>query len=229
MKKGFVNWSGGKDALMALHQTRKHNELQVDLLLSIINKDSQKSSLHEIPLHLLKKQAESLNCKFEFVEVPDHIDNKTYQEIIHKKWQSLLEKDYQYAVFGDIFLEDIRTFREKQLQSAGLKSIFPLWKISTDQLANFFIDQKYKAIVVSCEADQLDESFCGRNYDRSFIESLPSNVDPCGENGEFHTFCYDGPLFSHPIKFNKLEKKLIRFPSPDPTKKAYKILSQPID
>ena len=229
MKKGFVNWSGGKDALMALHQLKKNDELHVDLLLSIINKDSQKTSLHEIPLHLLKMQAESLNCKFEFVEVPDQVDNKTYQQLIHKKWISLLERNYQYAVFGDIFLEDIRTFREQQLQSAGLKGVFPIWKTSTVQLADFFIDQNYKAIVVSCEADQLDDSFCGKYYDREFIENLPSNVDPCGENGEFHTFCFDGPLFNKHITFNKLDKTSISYPSPDPTQKAYKIWSQPID
>ena len=229
MKKGFINWSGGKDALMALHQIKKDDELNVDLLFSIINKDSQKTSLHEIPIHLLKEQAESLNCKFEFVEVPDQVDNKTYQRLIHKKWKSLMERDYYYAVFGDIFLEDIRAFREEQLQSAGLKGLFPLWKKSTDQLADFFIDQNYKAIVVSCEADQLDKSFCGKNYDREFVESLPAKVDPCGENGEFHTFCFDGPLFNKPITFNKLEKTLISYPSPDPFKKAYKIWSQPID
>ena len=226
--KAFVNWSGGKDALLALYHSAYEADHIVDLLFSVINEASGNCALHEVPSKLLKAQAKVLGLGITFAKVPDKIDNRTYQKIIQDKCEQFFEAGYRSSVHGDIFLEDVRSFKEEQVKSTGLKSIFPLWKRPTKKLATDFIDLGFKAIVVSCEASKLDSSFCGRAFDHEFLKDLPDEVDPCGENGEFHTFCYDGPLFRNPVDFDRLELRSIKFPSPSGDSSDHEIWNQRI-
>ena len=228
VKKGFVNWSGGKDALLALYYCLNNVDIEVKLLFSMVNEASGLSPLHQIPLKLLKAQAEALGLEITLAKVPDKVDNRTYQKIIQDKWYRLIEAGYRSSVHGDIFLEDVRSFKEEQFKGSALKPVFPLWKRPTDELAANFIDLGFKAIIVSCEASKLDSSFCGRAFDQEFLNDLPDTVDPCGENGEFHTFCYDGPIFKHPVEFDRLELRSITFPSPSDDRSDHKIWNQRI-
>lgn len=227
--KGFVNWSGGKDALLALYYCITKTDVDVDHLFSVVNAASGKNALHEVSSRLLKAQAEALGHKLSLAKVPDKVDNKTYQRILQDKWNLLMEQGYRSSVFGDIFLEDVRSFKEEQFKDSELKPVFPLWKKPTDQLAKDFIGSGFKAIIITCEASTLDSSFCGREFDQGFLNDLPDAVDPCGENGEFHTFCYDGPIFRHPVQFDPLEIRSIKFPSPSGGSKGYKIWNQRIE
>ncbi len=226
--KGFVNWSGGKDALLALYHSAYNADFNVDLLFSVVNENSGNSALHEVSSKLLKAQAEALGLEITLAKVPDKVDDRTYQKIIQDKWGRLIETGYRSSVHGDIFLEDVRSFKEEQFKGSALKPVFPLWKRPTDELAANFIDLGFKAIIVSCEASKLDSSFCGRAFDQEFLNDLPDTVDPCGENGEFHTFCYDGPIFKHPVEFDRLELRSITFPSPSDDRSDHKIWNQRI-
>ena len=129
--------------------------------------------------------------------------------------EKLKAKGFTHAAFGDIFLEDLRFYREKQLAPFGIECVFPLWKKNTDVLIKEFIDSGFKAITVCVQGDKLGKEFVGREIDHSFVRDLPAGVDPCGENGEFHTFCYDGPIFKEAVPFSKGKKVLRSYPAPN--------------
>jgi uncharacterized protein (TIGR00290 family) len=138
-----------------------------------------------------------------------------YDGLMEETVEELRKEGFTHAGFGDIFLEDLRAYREKQLNNLGIKSVFPLWKRDTTQLIHEFINLGFKAIVICASDDLLGDNFVGTEIDKNFFESLPFGVDPCGENGEFHTFCYDGPIFSEPIKFTIGEKLLREYDKPN--------------
>jgi uncharacterized protein (TIGR00290 family) len=149
------------------------------------------------------QQLESIGLPFGTIELPEEPSMETYEVLMKNAVERLRSEGFTCAVFGDIFLEDLRKYREEQLKGFGIGTVFPLWKNDTKKLLAEFIHLGFKAIVVCVNAELLDESFAGRIIDQAFLEDLPANVDPCGENGEFHTFCFDGPIFRHPVAFTK--------------------------
>jgi len=171
--------------------------------------------MHGVSRVLLEQQAQSIGLPLTTVELPEEASMEIYEPIIERKVTELKQEGYSTAAFGDIFLEDLRTYREEQLDKVKMNASFPLWKRDTKELLKEFLDLGFKTIVVCIKSDLLDQSFVGRTIDDSFIEDLPDNVDPCGENGEFHTFCYDGPIFKNPIQFKLGETVYKSYQSPD--------------
>ena len=161
--------------------------------------------MHGLRKELLVKQAESLRIPLHTISFSGNVPLADYNAKVEQEMEILRAEGFEASVFGDIFLEDLKEYREQQLQKVDLEPVFPLWKKNTLELMKFFIDSGFKAITVSVDANVLNKSFCGRIIDRQFFKDLPEGVDPCGENGEFHTFVFDGPIFSHPISFQKGE------------------------
>lgn len=217
MYKAYLNWSSGKDAMLALHQLQHSTEISVEKLVTTVNTDFNRVSMHGLPISLLEKQAESLQLPLCQIPLRGNVSMQVYDKTMQKHVSQLKAEGFTHSVFGDIFLEDLKKYREEQLKRQTVKPLFPLWKKNTKTLLKEFIDLGYKAIVVCTNTNELDESFCGRIIDHNFLNDLPNNVDPCGENGEFHTFVYDGPLFSFPIEF-EIGKKVLRDYSPSDDK-----------
>lgn len=203
--KTYFNWSSGKDSALALHYLLKNKKFSIERLLISINAHHNRVSMHGLRRELLEKQIAALGLPFDTIELPEQPGMKEYEELMKQAVSKLKADGFEYGAFGDIFLEDLRKYREQQLAAVGINTVFPLWKKDTKQLLDQFIDAGFKAILVCTRADCLDQTFAGRIIDRDFIKDLPSNVDPCGENGEFHTFCFDGPIFQRPIPFVKGE------------------------
>jgi len=174
-------------------------------LLTSINEEYQRISMHGVRVDLLNEQAESIGLPLVKVQVPEMPSMETYERLMETVLTGLQRKGASAAAFGDIFLEDLRKYREDKLALLQLKPVFPLWKIPTNRLVREFIDLGFKTIVTCVNEKYLDKSFAGRVIDNDFLKDLPSGVDPCGENGEFHTFVFDGPLFKKPIPFTKGE------------------------
>lgn len=201
--KSLFNWSGGKDSSLCLYHALRDDRFDIQYLLTTVNGKNKRVSMHGVSEDLLDDQAESIGLPLKKIHLPEFPTMSEYETIISKELEEAKEKNINISIFGDIFLEDLREYREKQLEKKGFTAMFPLWKRDTMDIAREFIELGFKAIVVSVDGRYLDESFAGRIYDKSFIDDLPVNVDPCGENGEFHSFVFDGPIFNNPIQFEK--------------------------
>lgn len=212
--KAIFNWSSGKDSALALYKTLKEEKFDVISLLTSINKEYQRISMHGVHVSLLEKQAESLGFPLIKMELPKEPSMEEYREIMGKTMTEIQSQGVTHSIFGDIFLEDLKKYREEQLQSIGMEAVFPLWKINTTNLIHEFLDLGFKTIVTCVNETYLDKSFAGRMIDETFIKDLPENVDPCGENGEFHTFTFDGPLFKNPVEFEIGEIVKKTYPKP---------------
>ncbi len=199
-EKVLFSWSGGKDSALALYELSKRAECQVAALLTVVTEDYDRTSMHGVRRILLEQQARSLGLTIEEVPISR---NSSHEEYEHKM-REVLER-YQAVgvcavVFGDVFLGDVRHYREDNLSKIGMKGIFPLWKIDTTELAQTFIGSGFKAVITCVDSNVLDKAFVGRSFDERFLSELPSGVDPCGENGEFHSFVYEGPIFGGRIE-----------------------------
>ncbi|MFD2562175.1 Dph6-related ATP pyrophosphatase [Aquimarina rubra] len=208
MHKAYFNWSSGKDSAMALYLISEQKEFKVTKLFTTVNADYNRVTMHGLREELLNKQIESLNLPLQKVSLPKDVSMELYDQKMHKAVSQLKDEGFTHSVFGDIFLQDLRSYREEQLRKIGIQGVFPLWKRNTKELLEEFISLGFKAITVCVNAKYLDKSFCGRVIDHGFLKELPNNVDPCGENGEFHTFVFDGPIFNKPINFGIGEKVL---------------------
>ncbi len=206
MVKAYLNWSSGKDAAYALYLLQKEKKLEVGKLVTTINTEVNRISMHGVRLSLLQTQAESLQLPLHIISLDGNVSMDEYNAVMQTSIDLLKAEGFTHSIFGDIFLEDLRSYREEQLQKVGMKALFPLWKINTCQLIREFIAAGFKAITVCVNAKLLDESFCGRIIDQQFLDDLPSHIDPCGENGEFHSFVFDGPNFNYPVEFEIGEK-----------------------
>lgn len=213
MKKAYFNWSSGKDSALALHKALQTEEYTIDRLITTVNTDYNRVSMHGLPVELLEQQAASIGLPLTKIGLAGKVDMKTYDQQMRKVMTKLKDDGYEHAFFGDIFLGDLREYREKKLAEVGIKAVFPLWKKDTKKLLQEFLEKGFKTITVCVNAKLLDESFCGRIIDQQFIDDLPEDVDYCGENGEFHTFVFDGPIFKHPIEFTIGEKVLRNYKS----------------
>jgi uncharacterized protein (TIGR00290 family) len=204
-EKVLVSWSGGKDSSLALHEISKSKDFEIVSLLTTLTRDFDRISMHGVRRALLLQQAERLNLPIEEVWIKKGAPNTEYESQMSKALSKFYSQGVRQVVFGDLFLEDIRKYREEKLSTTNMTGVFPLWKKDTRSLANTFIELGFKALVCTTDPRALDPSFCGREFDKSFLSDLPETVDPCGENGEFHTFVYGGPIFDSEIKVTKGE------------------------
>mgnify|MGYP000141076301 CR=1 FL=1 len=207
-KKTYFNWSSGKDSALALYKIQQNSNYAVDLLVTTTNQDFERVSMHGLRNELLEKQVEAIGLPLQTIPFPANVTMDSYSETMKNAMNSLVSKGYTHGVFGDIFLEDLKAYRDKKLAEVGVEGVYPLWKQETKQLIHDFLDLGFKAITVCVNAKLLGKEFVGRIIDEQFIKDLPDNVDVCGENGEFHTFVFDGPIFSKPVDFTLGEKVL---------------------
>lgn len=201
MKKVALSWSGGKDCLMALLALEADPDIEIGALVTTVTDPQQRISMHGVRETLLDAQARALGLPLVKCRLPAMPDNDTYRERFADALEPLTASCTTGMAFGDLFLEDVRSFREGQMHSLGLELLFPIWGTPTDQLANRFIGQGYRAVLCCVDASQLRPEFLGRTYDAALLEEFPESVDPCGERGEFHTFAYAGPRFEADIPF----------------------------
>ncbi len=219
--KALLSWSGGKDSALALREARLRGDVQVVGLLTTFSAEFDRVSMHGVRRSLLEAQALALDLPLEKVFLPTlppdgpcpssparaapgftvFPSNNAYEEKVLEAFQRARDQGVEAIVSGDIFLEDLRAYRERLLSAAGLEGIFPLWKRHTGELMRDFIASGFRAIVVCVDSRKLDGSWAGRLLDQAFLRDLPPEVDPCGENGEFHTFVFDGPGFRNPVPF----------------------------
>lgn len=204
-EKVLFSWSGGKDSAMALYEIRKSKDYEVAALLTTVTQDYDRVSMHGLRRVLLEQQAEFLGYPLEKIFITKNASNKEYESKMEEVLLKYKNAGVNSVVFGDIFLEDLRKYREGNLAKIGMKGIFPIWKRDSKELAQTFIDLGFKAVLVCVDSDVLDRKFVGREFDAKFLSDLPSNIDPCGENGEFHSFVYNGPIFREKMSYESGE------------------------
>ncbi|HBG38783.1 MAG TPA: diphthine--ammonia ligase [Clostridiaceae bacterium] len=206
-EKIILSWSGGKDSALALYELMRQGNTDITLLTTITDK-YERISMHGVREALLEKQAESLGCYLEKVYITPESTNEEYEKKMEETMNRYKKLGVTKVAFGDIFLEDIRKYREGNLKKAGMEAIFPLWERDTKEIADIFINLGFKSIITCVDTKVLNGDFSGRLYDKNFLADLPENIDPCGENGEFHSFAFDGPIFKERINFSIGEKVL---------------------
>lgn len=212
--KTYFNWSSGKDSALALHYLLNDKNYSIEHLVTSVNSFHNRVSMHGLRRELLEQQIMSLGIAHSTIELPEQPSMLEYETAMKEKVAQLKEQGFACAAFGDIFLEDLKKYREQQLALMEISAVFPLWQRNTKDLLNEFIGLGFKAILVCINSSLLDVSFAGRIIDKAFINDLPEEVDPCGENGEFHTFCFDGPVFKQPVPFAVGEKIYREYTSP---------------
>lgn len=196
-------WSGGKDSAMALSILQHRKSYKIAALLTNVTSGYNRISMHGVRSLLLERQAESIGLPLEKVLLPKKHSIAEYESKMRKALEKYSKLGVSKVFFGDIFLTDVRKYRERKLAKAGMTAGFPLWRRNTKKLAEEFINQGFKAVITCVDSKVLGKEFAGREFDYQLLSELPSNVDPCGENGEFHSFVYDGPIFKKPIKHKK--------------------------
>jgi uncharacterized protein (TIGR00290 family) len=196
----WLSWSSGKDSAWALHTMRQAQDLEVVGLLTSVTEPFNRVSMHGVRRELLEAQAESVGLPLHVVEIPSPCPNEVYEQLMGVAVDAALGQGVQAMAFGDLFLADIRAYRERMLHGTGLTPVFPLWDRPTPTLAREMIAAGLKATVTCIDPRRVDPSVAGRTFDEALLADLPDDVDPCAENGEFHTFAHDGPMFSQPIR-----------------------------
>ncbi len=204
-EKILFTWSGGKDSAMTLHEILKGAAYEISSLLTTVTEDYERVSIHGVRRALLEEQAASLGLPLEEVFIPKNTSDGEYEARMGEVLEKYRASGVSAAAFGDIFLEDLRRYRENNLSRIGMKAIFPLWKRDSAELARAFIRLGFKAVITCVDSHALDRTFAGRIFNEGFLSEIPPSVDPCGENGEFHSFVYDGPLFRKEISFTRGE------------------------
>lgn len=210
-----MNWSSGKDAALAYATLLIHKEYKVTHLLTTLSADHERVFMHGVREQLLDVQAERMKLPLIKVKLPASPDDSIYKAAMLQTMTGLKEERVEIAAYGDIFLEDLKVYREQQLAQAGMTALFPLWKRDTRQLMTDVEQAGIQAIIVCVNEQYLGKEFLGRTIDADLLNSLPSNVDPCGENGEFHTFVYNAPFFSSPIPIVTSEVVHRKYKSPE--------------
>lgn len=214
-----MNWSGGKDSSLCLYEIFQEKKLDVKYLLTSINQATQRISMHGVRTTLLEAQAEAIGIPLKILELPEETSMIEYDARMAVVIDSLRHEEIKYSIFGDIFLEDLRKYREEKLVPHNMKGIFPLWKKSTTELMQQFLALGFKAIVVCVNEDKLGKSFCGKIINEEWVNSLPPGVDICGENGEYHSFVFDGPIFKKPIAWEMGEMVYREYKAPQSDQK----------
>jgi uncharacterized protein (TIGR00290 family) len=204
LKRALLSWSGGKDCAWALERLRG-SDVEIVALLTTINEHFDRVAMHGVRRELMEEQARSIGIPLWIAPLPWPCSNERYEEVMGGMCRRAVEEGIDSVVFGDLFLADVRTYRERMLAGTGLEPLFPLWQSPTAELAREMLARGLRARVACVDRRVLDRSFAGREYDASFLADLPPACDPCGENGEFHSFVYDGPMFRHAIAIERGE------------------------
>lgn len=198
-EKVVVSWSSGKDCAWALHVLRTRGEVEVVGLLSTINADAERVAMHAVRRELVRAQAQALDLPLREVPIPYPCSNAQYEAAMTEAVEAERARGVTTFAFGDLFLEDVRRYREERLQAAGMRALFPLFGSDTAKLAREMTSAGVRAIVTCVDPRALDRSFAGRVWDDALLDALPPSVDPCGENGELHTFVFAGPMLARPL------------------------------
>ena len=198
-KKVLFSWSGGKDSALALYEISRSKRCEIAGLLTTVTEDYHRISMHGVREILLEQQASAIGLPLSKVFISKNGTNEEYESKMKEVLLKFQKLGVSSVVFGDIFLEDIRKYREENLAKVGMKGVFPIW--GKDNMPQTFIDLGFKAIVTCVDAKVLDKKFVGKLFDKNFLAELPTNVDPNGENGEFHSFVFDGPIFRQKIHY----------------------------
>lgn len=199
-QKAIFCWSGGKDSAYCLHKVLTEKLYDVKYLLTTVNDEFKRVSMHGVREYLLDQQADSIGIPLLKVRVSEGTNNE-YEKQMETILLQAKAEGIDSVIFGDIFLEDLRAYRENNLAKVGMKGVFPLWKMDTKTLINDFISLQFKTVICCTNDGFLGEEWLGREINKTFLAQLPASVDPCGENGEYHTFCFDGPIFKKKIGF----------------------------
>ncbi|MGH9776488.1 MAG: ATP-binding protein [Candidatus Acidiferrales bacterium] len=197
--KAWLAWSSGKDSAWALHKIQCEARIEVTALLTTITEIYKRVAMHGVREHLVKAQAEAAGLPLEMVRIPSPCPNEVYEEAMAEALVAAIRAGVTHVIFGDLFLEDIRRYRERQMAALDLTPVFPLWGRDTTRLAREMLEGGLEAYLTCVDPKQIDASFAGRRFDAQLIRDLPSAAGPCGENGEFHTFACAGPMFRNPI------------------------------
>jgi len=197
-----MSWSSGKDSAWALYKLQQDPQIEIDGLFCTVNSEYHRVAMHAIRVELLQRQAESVGLPMKIIEIPYPCSNEEYEEIMAQFVESSKAANIEYFAFGDLFLEDVSGYREEKLNGSGISPLFPIWGIPTDKLSREMIRDGLRAVITCVDPKQLPQEFIGREYDESFLDDLPGGVDPCGENGEFHSFVFDAPNFVRPIEIS---------------------------
>ncbi len=200
-RKTILCWSSGKDSAWTLHRLRGMEGIEVVGLMTTLNSAYDRVSMHGVRRELVEMQAAAVGLPIEFVAIPDRCAEEEYDSAMAAFIDSALDRGVDCIAYGDLFLEDVRAYRESRMLGTGLDPIFPLWGGSTAELAAEMCRAGLKARIVCVDPSRLDTSFIGRDFDEGFVGALSPAIDPCGERGEYHSFAYDGPMFSHPVRF----------------------------
>ena len=211
--KTFMNWSGGKDSALAFYKTINAGQ-SIDGLVTSVNNGTDRVSMHGIRRTLLEQQASAIGLPLHTIQLPEMPGMQAYEEAVRVKHKLLKAEGFTHGIFGDVFLEDLKRYRESLLAKDELQCLFPLWQMSSRGVVEEFLAAGFKAIIVCVNSSFLDSSFCGRMLDERFLADLPSTVDPCGENGEYHSFVFDGPIFSQTIRFTTGETVFKSYATP---------------
>lgn len=203
MKKVLLSWSSGKDCAWSLHLLRQMPGVEVVALVTTLNAEANRVAMHAVRRELLEAQAERTGLPLWAVDLPWPCSNEEYESRMRAVCRRATEEGINAVAFGDLFLEDVRAYRVRQLADTGLEPLFPAWGIPTADLAREMIATGVKAKITCVDPSRLSATFAGRDFDAAFLDSLPPGVDHCGENGEFHSFVYDAPVFSEPIRVRK--------------------------
>jgi len=204
-KKALLSWSSGKDSAWALHILRRTPDVEVVGLMTTMNVVHQRVAIHAVRLELLERQAEALGLPVQVIDLPSPCTNAQYEAAMGKFVDESKRHGIECMAFGDLFLADIKEYREAKLAGTGIAPLFPLWLMPTDRLATEMIANGLRAVVTCVDPQHLPLSFAGREFNEQFLADLPNDVDPCGERGEFHTFAFDGPMFEKPVGIQKGE------------------------
>lgn len=197
----LVSWSSGKDSAWMLHVLRHRGDLDLVGLLTTVNESVGRVAMHAVRRELLEAQAAASGLPLTEVSLPWPCSNEEYERRMSTVVAAAREAGVTHVAFGDLFLEDVRTYRERQMQGSGLTPLFPLWGLDTAALARSMVASGLRARLTTVDPRQLPAEFAGREFDSALLDALPPGIDPCGERGEFHSFCYDGPMFHQPIPF----------------------------
>jgi len=198
-KKTLLSWSSGKDSAWTLHVLRQQQDIEVVGLFCTYNKKFERGAMHAVRNELICQQAERIGLPLHLIPIPDPCSDSEYRTIVGEFIEQVKIQQIDCIAFGDLYLEDVRRYREENLAGTGITPLFPLWEIPTDELSRDMVRSGLRAIITCIDPKYLSADFAGHEYDNVFLKQIPDHIDPCGENGEFHSFTYAGPMFSEKV------------------------------